>query len=49
MVGDPSAHTDSSHFNVSFYLEMQGTSDPAEYLLILSTKYFSVVNVSIIY
>lgn len=28
---------------------MLGTSDPAEYLLILSTKYFSVVDVPVIY
>lgn len=41
--------TGHSCFNVCSYFQLQYTSDVAKYLLMLTTKYFLLINLLIIY
>lgn len=49
MGGETLQHTGHSCFYVCSYFQLQYTSDLAKYLLILTTKYFLVINLLVIY
>ena len=49
MDGETLQYTGRSCFNVCSYFQLQYTSDPAKYLLVLTTKYFLVINFLVIY
>ena len=47
--GETLQHTGHSCFSVCSYFQLQYSSDPAKYLLILTTKSFLVINLLVIY
>lgn len=49
MDGETLQHTGHSCFNVCSYFQLQYISDPTKYLLILTTEYFLVINLLVIY